>query len=185
MRITTGSAENRLSEKSNKSRRPLGHDAGGSRQYKGEMASPLDQAKGKVVYLKAIRSRIRIYNKKFSDAGMTLPLLRALHIIDQSEIVLPGGLQIQRHLVGNTQEFNRIVINPAFDVLIRDAIDLDLTMHCFKNSRVIIVGEFRGGQLDGDELRFIIMPQIKLRLHLLVGLVLHKIIQHPVTKPVK
>src|SRR5580692_4154085 len=79
------------------SRRSLGGGAGKRKQSGGEMAGPVDQDKGDVPYLEGMGGRIRIYSKKFSRAaGMSLPLLRALNIIDQSEIVLPGKPQVQR-----------------------------------------------------------------------------------------
>lgn len=80
---------------------------------------------------------------------MSLPLPGALNIIDQPEIVLPGETQVQGHSVGNAQELDRIVVNPAFDILIGDAIDFYLAVHSFENSRIIIIGELRGGQLNG------------------------------------
>jgi len=127
------------------------------------MTSPANQDKGEVSYPKGIGGSIRIYGKKFSRAtGMSLSLLRALNIIDQSEIVFPGEPQVQSHSVGNAQELDRIVVNPAFDVLIGNAIDLDLAIHSFENSRIIVIGELRGGQLYGYQLRFIVMPEIKL-----------------------
>jgi hypothetical protein len=148
------------------------------------MAGPVDQDKGDVPYLEGMGGRIRIYSKKFSRAaGMSL--LRALNIIDQSEIVLPGKPQVQCLSVGDTQKLDRIVVDPAFDILLGNAIDLDLAIHSFENSGIVVIGELCGRQLNSCQLRFIIMPEIQLRLQLQVGSVLHKIIQNPVTEPVK
>ena len=109
---------------------------------------PANQDKGEVSYAKGMSGRIRIDSKKFSRAaGMSLPLLRALNIIDQSEIVFPGKPQVQGHSIGNAQELDRIVVNPPFDILIGNAIDFDLAVHSFENSRIIVIGELRGGQL--------------------------------------
>lgn len=115
---------------------------------------------------------------------MPLPL-RTLHIIDQPEIVFPREPKVQCCAVGNTHELDRIVEDPAFDILIGDAIDVDLTIHSFEISGIVVIGKFRGGQLNGDQLVFIIMPEIKLGLHLPVRLILHEIIQDPVTEPVE
>ena len=129
----------------------------------GIVIDPANQDKGRVSYPKGMSGRIRIDSKKFSRAaGMSLPLLRALNIIDQSEIVFPGEPQVQSHSVGNTQELDRIVVNPAFDILIGNAIDVDLAIHSFENSRIIVIGELRGGQLNGYQLSFIVMPEVQL-----------------------
>ena len=112
---------------------------------------PANQDKGEVSYAKGMSGRIRIDSKKFSRAaGMSLPLLRALNIIDQSEIVFPGKPQVQGHSIGNAQELDRIVVNPPFDILIGNAIDLDLAIHSFKNSGIVVIGEMRGRQLKSN-----------------------------------
>lgn len=113
-----------------------------------------------------------------------MPLLRTLNIIDQFEIILPGNAQLQRHLIRDTKELDRIIIDPAFDILIGDAVDFDPAVYSFEKRRIIVIGEMRCRQLDGDQPGFIVMAEVKLGLQLQVGPVLQKIIQNPVTEPV-
>ena len=101
-----------------------------------------------------------------------MPLLRALNIIDQFEIILRGEAQLQRHLIRNTKEFDRIIIDPAFDIFIGHAIDVDPAVYSFENIRIIVIGKMRCRQLNGDQSGFIVMAEVQLGLQLQVGPVL-------------
>ncbi len=116
---------------------------------------------------------------------MPLSVRRPLNIIDQFKIILPGEPQLQCHLIRYAKEFDRIIVDPAFDILIGNAIDFDLAVHSFENSRIVAIGKVRRRQLNRDQPGFIIVSEVKLRLQLQVGPVLQKIIQNPVTEPVK
>src|ERR1700733_8313870 len=49
--------------------------------------------------------------------------------------------QPHHRFIGNTKQFQRIIKDPPFDILTRDAVDLDRPVHPFKNSKTIVIRE--------------------------------------------
>lgn len=94
--------------------------------------------------------------------------------MDQLEMTHPGCAQLYKHLIGDTKEFQGVIVYTPLDIFVGYAVDVHLTIHSFKRSGVLIIGQMCNGYFDGSELGFIVLEPVQFRFQLPAGPVLHK-----------
>jgi hypothetical protein len=92
----------------------------------------------------------------------------------QLEMTHSGSAYFHEHLIGNAEEFQGVIVDTPLHVLIRHAINFQLAIDSFEGGRVLVVSQMRNRDLDGNELRFVVLPPVELRFQLLPGSVLHE-----------
>jgi len=102
----------------------------------------------------------------------------AMHQLEMAHL---GCTQLHKHLIGDAQELQGVMVYTPLDIFVGYAIDIHLAIHSFKGGRVLIVGQMCNGYFDGDELGFIVLESVQFPFQLPAGPVLHKADENAVT----
>jgi hypothetical protein len=136
----------------------------------------------KIVLLSIIRRR-----KTFVGGGGSLFSLRRmlLEVIDLPEKIIFGGLQAHGCLVGDTEQLQGIFEEAAFYIFVLDAADLDLAVYPFETGRRVVIRKRGDGDLDGNELGFVVVVFVETSFQPAIGAILQVGAQQLVTVPVE
>ena len=67
------------------------------------------------------------------------PLGLLLQIVDLAEEIVAGRPQFHRGQIGETEDFQRVPIDPALNILIADTANFDLPVHPLVSGGTIII----------------------------------------------
>lgn len=121
--------------------------------------------------------------RTFGTGFFTLPGL--LKVVDQFKKIIFGSAEFSDCVVRQAKQFNRIIVEPALYIFIRNAVDLYLSVYTLKLAGTVIVRKMGGRYFDGNQFGFAVVIIVQLRLQLPVGAVFQANSQNPVAKPVE
>ncbi len=101
------------------------------------------------------------------------------------EIIVARLTELQRTLVGNADHFEGITIDTAFDVPVRDAVDLYLAVRPFEGRGIVEVGEISERNLYRNQLILAVLLLVQPGIQAEGGVLFHHFIDQPVADPVK
>lgn len=84
------------------------------------------------------------------------PLL-LFEIVHAAEIIFTRLAELERPLIGDTHHFQGVMVDPSFDVPVRDAINLYLAAGPLVTGGIVVVGKMGDGNLDGNELILVVL----------------------------
>ena len=108
-----------------------------------------------------------------------------LETIDQSVEIVLERLKHGGRAVRQAQQLQRIIVDPALDILVPDTAELNTSIYALELIVSIIVGKMGDRYLNGNKLRFVVAVVIKAGFHIPVSPVLHIRDEHPVTNQVE
>jgi hypothetical protein len=99
-------------------------------------------------------------------------MARLLQIVDEAEEVVADGAEFVDGAVGDTEEFDGIVIQSSFDGPIADGSDLNDTFGSFEPDRSGGIGKGVGGDAEQDDLCWIVLIVVEAGLEERRGVIL-------------
>ena len=108
-----------------------------------------------------------------------------LETIDQSVEIVLERLKHGGRAVRQAQQLQRIIVDPALDILVPDTAELNTSIYALELIVSIIVGKMGDRYLNGNKLRFVVAVVIEAGFHIPVSPVLHIRDEQPVTNQVE
>jgi len=126
-----------------------------------------------------------IHRRGFSGRAGKFGMAGILQIVDEAEEVFFNQLKLAGSAVGDTEEFDGIVVEPPFYGMVAGGADLDGAIEAFKPLRSVGIGQCIGGNAHQDELGGIIVILFEGCFKAGVGAVLPVSRQQPVAHPIE
>src|ERR1700761_6091329 len=111
----------------------------------------------------------------FSDvvetgSSILFPLILLLQIIHLAEEIILRLLNTHSRGIGDTKQFERILIDTAFYIIIMYALQIDLAVYTLEISGRVVIRKRSEGNFDANQLGLIVIIPVEPGFHPVVGL---------------